>query len=425
VKKILISLEEEIVSPTDGAKFPLKEGLTEKTKEALLSATKKELDESEQQLTEEIKTDLKQRAMRRLAEQEKEFEERLAEETSKIAKVEAEKKQALQKQEASLDAKLEEKNAEHLVLLEQVRELKHAKEEARIAAAQEMDEKMSAERQKIVQQEHEKHALKQAEAEKMLADFKKANEDLKVKLEQSSQQLQGEVLELRIQHELESNFSSDKISEVKKGLRGADVIQEVRSGRGAIAGKILWETKNAKSWSNDWLKKLADDQMEEGADLAVLVTTVFPSNREGTFFQEGAIWVMRPELAISFAYPLREVLLEGVKQQAVQEGKEATAGRLYDFIASRQFAIYMRNFAQSIDKLGHSLQQEQRSMQKSWKQRQREIEMISKNSSAMVGELLALGEGSLKELETMGEYELPDSDDDSDDSKGIPHVLEA
>jgi len=41
-------------------------------------------------------------------------------------------------------------------------------------------------------------------------------------LEQGSQQLQGEVLELEIEHTLTDSFRHDRIEEVKKGVRGAD-----------------------------------------------------------------------------------------------------------------------------------------------------------------------------------------------------------
>lgn len=408
MKKILISLEEEIVSPSDQARFPLRDGLSEKTKEALVSASKDEIDKAKEEVAAEVREDLKGRAMARLKEQEVEFEERLAEQKEKLAKQEQKQKISLQEQQDTLDAKLEESKGEQLALLEQVRELKHAKQEAQIEAAKEMDEKMIQERAKIVTQEAEKHHQKQQEAEKMLADAKKANEDLQYKLEQSSQQLQGEVLELELQGGLEKLFRNDRISEVKKGQRGADVLQEVRSTRGASAGKILWETKNAKSWSNDWVKKLEQDQMEAGADLAVLVTTVFPANQEGSFYQEGAIWVMRPDLALSMAHALREVLLEGLKQEAVLEGKEAVAGQLYDFLSSRQFAVYMRNFAQSIDRLKGNLTQERRAMERVWKAREKEVDQISSNSASMLGELMALGGDSLKELENVAEYQLPD-----------------
>jgi len=77
-------------------------------------------------------------------------------------------------------------------------------------------------------------------------------EDLKAKIQKGSQQTQGEVLEIEIEESLKREFPGDKISEVKKGQRGADVSQEVYDRLGRRCGLILWESKNAE-WSNQWM----------------------------------------------------------------------------------------------------------------------------------------------------------------------------
>src|SRR5207253_1893153 len=50
----------------------------------------------------------------------------------------------------------------------------------------------------------------------------------------------------------------------------------VVDARGAKAGAILWECKNTRHWSNDWIAKLKQDQRALHADLAVLVTACLP-----------------------------------------------------------------------------------------------------------------------------------------------------
>src|SRR5262245_5030622 len=97
--------------------------------------------------------------------------------------------------------------------------------------------KIDAERQKIQEEASrradEQYQLKLAEKEKQIQDAKKANDDLKRKLEQGSQQTQGEVLELQLEELLRSAFPTDQIEPVPKGVNGADVIHKVlnRSGR--------------------------------------------------------------------------------------------------------------------------------------------------------------------------------------------------
>ena len=64
---------------------------------------------------------------------------------------------------------------------------------------------------------NEEHELKDLEKDKKLTDALKQIDDLKNKIQQGSQQTQGESLELKIEARLKSEFPMDVISEVKKG----------------------------------------------------------------------------------------------------------------------------------------------------------------------------------------------------------------
>ena len=68
-------------------------------------------------------------------------------------------------------------------------------------------------------------------------------EDYKRKLEQGSQQLQGEVLELELENIIRREFPYDEIKEVPKGVNGPDLIQVVKNDRGKVCGTIVWESK--------------------------------------------------------------------------------------------------------------------------------------------------------------------------------------
>lgn len=134
-------------------------------------------------------------------------------------------------------------------LLEETRILRRKDEEREIA----MKEKIMAEEEKIKKevrkQAEEEHQLKDLEKDKKLQDALKQVEELKSKMQQGSQQTQGEVLELEIEDLLRKEFPTDNIEEVKKGQRGGDILQRVVDKKGKDCGTILWESKNAQ-WSN-------------------------------------------------------------------------------------------------------------------------------------------------------------------------------
>ena len=104
---------------------------------------------------------------------------------------------------------------------------------------------MNGERQKIRKQSDDENTLKIKELEKKLEDQTKLAEEMKRKAEQGSIQLQGEIQELELENILREMYPFDEISEVKKGQRGADVIQIVRTNQGNGCWKrILREQTN-------------------------------------------------------------------------------------------------------------------------------------------------------------------------------------
>jgi hypothetical protein len=91
--------------------------------------------------------------------------------------------------------------------------------------------------------------------EKQLDDQKKLAEEMRRKAEQGSMQLQGEVQELALEEMLRSTFPFDIISEVGKGVRGADCIQTVRNSFGRNAVKLFMKARRTTSFANDWIEK--------------------------------------------------------------------------------------------------------------------------------------------------------------------------
>ena len=85
-------------------------------------------------------------------------------------------------------------------------------------------------------------------------------EELKRKLEQGSQQTQGEAFELQLESILRGKFPFDLIEPVAKSEAGGDIVHTINGQIGSPAGIILWELKNTKNWSDIWLPKLRDNK---------------------------------------------------------------------------------------------------------------------------------------------------------------------
>src|SRR5262249_29138435 len=143
------------------------------------------------------------------------------------------------------------------------RQLREA-EDARKNVEVEHQRKLDKERQRIAREERaaagEEAGRQIAQIRTQMEQAQKEAADLKRKLEQGSQQVQGETLELGIEAMLREAFPLDLIEAVPKGVTGADLLQRVRSVSGAVCGTIVWETKQTKGWNPSWLRKLKDDQ---------------------------------------------------------------------------------------------------------------------------------------------------------------------
>ena len=177
------------------------------------------------------------------------------------------------------EEKLKTARQKELEFLKKVQELKNKEEEMEIA----LQKKLSAERVSLVEQirkqELEKNSVKEIEhnlrlkeLEKQLEDQKKLTEEMRRKQEQVSMQLQGEVHEIALEETLRNAFPFDVITEVGKGVRGADCIQAVRNNFGQECGQIIFECKRTENFGADWIEKFKKDMRSTGADIAVLVT---------------------------------------------------------------------------------------------------------------------------------------------------------
>jgi hypothetical protein len=254
--------------------------------------------------------------------------------------------------------------------------------------------KIDAERQKIqevaTRRADEQYQLKLAEKEKQIQDAKRANDELKRKLEQGSQQAQGEVLELQLEELLRSTFPMDQIAPVPKGLNGADIVQKVMSRSGRLCGTIVWESKRTKVFSEPWLQKLKDDQRKLTAEIAVLVSEALPKDC-GTFIYMNDVWVSNPQCAVSLAAALRMQLLNVAGARAAAAGAKQKSEILYEYVvASTQFRQRVGAIAEAFIGMQAGLQEEKRTTQRQWAKREKQIEQVISNTAGMYGELQAL-----------------------------------
>ena len=164
------------------------------------------------------------------------------------------------------------------------------------------------------------------------------------------------------------------------------------------------EAKRAKNWSKSWVEKLKKDQREATAELAVLVTTSPPEGLRG-FDQYEGIWVCEPLFAVATSKVLRQWLIETAMQRAQVSGRKDKKALLYDYLCSVDFRQYIKGLIETFILQQKQIEAEQRSFQKQWRERRKQIKNAIECTVSIYGDIQAIaGREALPEIKTL---ELP------------------
>ncbi|QEC53846.1 DUF2130 domain-containing protein [Anseongella ginsenosidimutans] len=344
-----------------------------------------------------------ERLERQLKEEKRAIEERLK---IKLAEEQSEQFQALQKELNEKSEQIRELNRTRAEVETLKREKAELKESVEAEAQKKLNELLLAEKEKIKRTEEERNELRIRELQKQLDDQRKLTEEMKRKQEQGSMQLQGEVQELAIEEWLAGQFPLDLIEEVKKGARGGDCIQVVNTHTRQCCGRIYYESKRTKDFQPGWIEKFKADMREKGADIGVLVTNAMPVSLERMGIKEG-IWICSYEEFKGLCTVLRESVIQLSLAIASQENKGDKMHLLYDFLTSNTFRMQVEAIVEGFASMKNALESEKRSMQRIWKEREKQIEKVITNTIDMYGSIKGIAGNAIQPVKAL---ELPEGD---------------
>ncbi|MCH7837148.1 MAG: DUF2130 domain-containing protein [Chloroflexi bacterium] len=309
-----------------------------------------------------------------------------------------------------LKAQLQEKTAEikqarddELKLRKRERELIKKTEKAELEIVRRLTEERGTLKTEIESALREEHDLVIKEKDTQLDRVRKQLKEATRKAEGKSQELQGEALELELEELLRKTFPTDEIQAVKKGVRGADVIQRVRSRRGDDAGTILWESKRTKAWSATWIRKLKDDQRRENANFGVIVSEALPDTVTD-FGSVDGIWVTGLRFAVGLATVVRQGLIDLAQARAALVDKSDKMDLLYNYLSGPQFKQRIEPIVESFIGMQEDLEREKRAMETAWAKREKQIQRALASAAGMYGDLQGIIGASLPPVKTL---ELP------------------
>ena len=291
------------------------------------------------------------------------------------------------------EEKLKTSRQKELEFLQKEQALKNREAELEISVQKQLQQERGKLTEELRKLEEQKSAAKDTdyqlrlkELEKQLDDQKKLAEEMRRKAEQGSMQLQGEVQELALEAMLQAAFPFDLVSEVGKGVKGADCIQTVRNNFGQECGRIIYESKRTNHFTADWIEKLKADMRSTGADVAVIVTQAMPKDMDG-FGEKNGVWICSFAEAKAMIAILRDCIIKIFQASKNQQNRGDKMHLLYDYLTSNEFAEQWKAVREGFMSMRISIQKERDAMEKLWKAREKQLEKVLLNAAHIRGSI--------------------------------------
>jgi hypothetical protein len=316
-----------------------------------------------------VTRDLEEEFKKRSEQHRRDTEKKVREEAEqRMKQVTAEREQATAKLKAAEAREAETRKQAQLEIAKQ----KQAAEKKARAEADQQIKKVTAERDEaatklkaaeartaeIRKQAHDeaaKHAQKELADQrqalekdknfallKQQSDHNRDRDSLQKKVKILEHQLQkktanelGDSGEIDVFEALRDAFQGDKITRIRKGQPGADILHEVLY-KGKVCGRIVVDSKNRQAWHNTFVSKLRQDQVEAKAEHAILATTVFPAGKKEMCIESGVI-VISPAHVTNIVQLLRHAMVMMHVQGLSMNERTSKMSQLYNLIISESY----------------------------------------------------------------------------------------
>lgn len=276
-------------------------------------------------------------------------------------------------------------------------ELAKAAAEAKALAVEEQmrSSQENHEAQLALRLQEQREALERASTEAVNAEKSAAFEKelrLSTKVEELQRALDnktaeelGEGAELDLYEMLKGEFDGDRIERINKGQPGADILQSVIHN-GKECGSIIYDSKNHNAWRNDFVTKLAADQMAAKADHAILSTRKFPAGARHLDVRDGVI-LAAPSRVAAVVHIVRQHIVQTHTLRLSDHARAQKTALVYDFITSQRCNDLFTRFDTHTDDLLDLQVKEVKAHEVVWKKQGELIRSVQKVRAEICNEI--------------------------------------
>lgn len=336
---------------------------------------------------EEFRKKLEKQGQQKAKEKQKELEDKL---NLKLEK----EKEAHQKQLEKIKSDAEKKQKEEIekqsaAEIEKIKKtandyLKKQRAEFEIKAKQDQDK----EREKLEAIIAEKEKAHQIDLERM----RRKTEEAARAASQSPSERKGETREELLEEFLKREFPMDNFTPVKKGQRGADVIQSVII-KGDTIGNILHESKDVINFDEKWVQKLLDDMGKVNATVGFIFTKAMPKKSKG-FVEDregGRVIICSEYPILKQLVSFTRKIIQSDRANISNSGDEISSKlkNLFNYLNSNDFKIQTRKIFNGIKRDSEQIDKDERSFDNQIKNRKKNLDESKKNINNVVTSLIS------------------------------------
>lgn len=177
---------------------------------------------------------------------------------------------------------------------------------------------------------------------KQQSELNREREALQKKVKTMEQQLQkktanelGAGVEIDVFETLQDAFPNDRMTRIKKGQHGADILHEILH-KGQVCGKIILDSKVRQGWQNSYVTKLRQDQVDAGAEHAILTSSVFPAGKKEMCVEDDVI-ILNPARVVHIVHILRETMITMHVRGLSMKERAGKMTKLYKLVTSEAY----------------------------------------------------------------------------------------
>lgn len=233
--------------------------------------------------------------------------------------------------------------------------------------------------------------------DKLIKELNEQLSKIKQKIESTntSQQAYGEQQELELEHILSSNFPTDIVTPVGKGIRGADCTLTILSKTEHEFGKIMFESKRTQAFSPGWIEKLKNDALSEPCQALVIITSTMPKGVESNFTIVDGVYICKfdTEAIKQLVCLLRYFIIKIYQITNQQENSMEKAQKLFQYTTSTEFQNLMERILKGFEILESTFQQEKKRFTEIHKIKEQQLQTMLENTLEVYSEICSTVRG--------------------------------